>query len=75
MIFRKTFKGGRGGLLNPKMYVADFEPFCRAFLDVFRKKLHHNFPKMRGGAAFGIFPKNHALWKPDPSLRMGDLND
>ena len=36
------------------------------------KKLQHNFPKMRGGGQrlFGIFPKIHLFWKPDPSLSV-----
>ena len=38
----------------------------------FRKKLQHNFPKMRGGAGgqrpFGTFPKIHPFWKGNASL-------
>ena len=34
------------------------------------KKWQHNFPKMRGGGQrpFGIFPKNHPIWRSHPSL-------
>ena len=36
----------------------------------FRKKLQHNFPKMRGGGQrpFGTFPKIHPFWKGSASL-------
>ena len=50
MIFRKTSKGERGVLFNPKNYVADFGPFYRAFWTFSEKELQHNFSKMRGGA-------------------------
>ena len=34
------------------------------------KKLHYDFPKMRGGGQrpFGFFPKIHPIWRRDPSL-------
>ena len=37
----------------------------------FRKKLQHNFPKMRGGGQrpFGTFPKIHPFWMCKASLR------
>ena len=37
----------------------------------FRKKLQHNFPKMRVGGQrpFGTFPKIHPFWKRRLSLR------
>ena len=38
----------------------------------FRKKLQHNFPKMRGGGQrpFGTFLKSHPFWKGSASLRV-----
>ena len=32
MNFRKSAKGGGGGIFNPKIYVADFENFKQGFL-------------------------------------------
>ena len=43
--FSEKFQGGRV-IFNPKIYVADFGSLNRAF----RKKLQHDFLKMRGGA-------------------------
>ena len=44
----------------------------------FRKKLQHNFPKMRGGAGgqrpFGTFPKIHPFWKGNASLIVAFKN-
>ena len=57
MNFQKTSKGGGGVIFNPKIYVADFGPLYTALSDVFRKKLQHNFPKMRGGGG------STAVWK------------
>ena len=53
--FRKSSKGGMGVNFNPKIYVGDFGPLNRAF----RKKLHHDFPEIRGGggAKDGLFQK------------------
>ena len=45
----KVSKGGGEGSFSIQKYVAEFEPLNRAISDVFRKKLHHAFLKMRGG--------------------------
>ena len=44
MNFRKTSKGGRGVIFNPKINAADFGLLSRAFSG---NKLQNNFPKMR----------------------------
>ena len=48
----KNLKGGRGGwvIFKPRIYVAGFGLFNRAFVGLFPKKLQHNFPKKGGGA-------------------------
>ena len=57
--------------MNSKIYVADFGPSNRAIKYTFpKKKLQHNFPKMRGGQRpFGTFPKIHPFWyRRQPSI-------
>ena len=62
----KVSKGGGAGSFSIQKYVAEFEPLNRAISDVFRKKLHHDFLKMRGGEGgqktLGTFPKIHPFW-------------
>ena len=51
------------GIFNPKIYIADFGPFYRAFNRDFRKKLRYKLPKQRWGQRrFGIFPERHPFW-------------
>ena len=67
MNFRKASRGGGGGISNPKIYVADFESFYRAFWDIFREKLQHNFPKKGGSGglkAAWIFSENSSVLVP-----------
>ena len=50
MNFRKSSKGGGGGIFNPKIDVPNW-----------RKNMQHDFTKMRGVGQkpFGTFPKIH----------------
>ena len=53
MNFRKSSKGGRGVIFNPKIYVTKFRQGYltmkfEGFVDSL-KILQHNFPIMRGG--------------------------
>ena len=68
----KVQRGGRGVIVSPKNYVADFGPLNRAFWAWNHdKKLQHDFPKMRGEGGLrpvGKFPKIHTFWRRHPSL-------
>ena len=73
MDFRIRSKGRVGVIFNPKIYIADCGHLYRALKGAFqKKKLHYDFPKMRGVGGqrpFGIFPKIHPFWYRHPSLR------
>ena len=45
-------------------------PCINGTISIIKKNLQHNFPKMRGGGQrpFGIFPKNHPIWRSHPFL-------
>ena len=49
MNLRKSSKGGRGSLCNPKTYIADVGPLHRALKRAFQKKLTIWFFKNEGG--------------------------
>ena len=59
MNFRKSSKGGRGVIFNPKIYVTKFRQGYltmkfEGFVDSL-KILQHNFPIMRGGGAKAVW--------------------
>ena len=71
MIFRKSSKGGREGYFQSKKFIADFGPLYRAFKRAFRKKMHCDFPKMRGARggdskAVWNFSKKSSVLVPSP---------
>ena len=58
-----TFKGA-GSFSIQKSMLQILDLYIGIFSDVFRKKLKHNFPKMRGWESkpLGIFSKIHPFW-------------
>ena len=61
-------EGGRGTFSIQKFILEILDLHIRLFSDVFRKKLQHNFPIMRGWGVKGrleFFPKIHPFWYPD----------
>ena len=58
--------GGGGSFSIQKFMLQIFAIIDDTSVMNFRKKLQHNFPKMRGGGGqrpFGTFPKIHPFWK------------
>ena len=65
--FRKNSKGGRGGISNPKIYIAYFGPLQWAFFGRFPKNCNIIFRKWGGGGRRPFGSVTRPLWPQQPS--------